>query len=291
MSKPEYNYIFVPQGISAYLFDLLQENLDKYPVILGCTFTKYNSGTFGGGDHPELKYGQPELNRIERLMVDHISKLLPIRPKVRIIDIGAMLGLSLNIIGWVFPQEVESGRLELFATNYDENFTIEKGVMEAERRNKMLDCYHKLIQESYLDRDDPQLSKALKDSSIFFRSLLKPAEIEFLKKNKHRIRYVSPIATTQLLDMFGPEHFDAVHEFNGGVYYYKKEPELVDQLDQAVGTMVGILNRDHGLILTHEDLSEQHHAFSPLIKAEVVTRKVYQINPDCDYLLYKMPGC
>ncbi|OGG08451.1 hypothetical protein A2154_04730 [Candidatus Gottesmanbacteria bacterium RBG_16_43_7] len=272
---------------------LVQNYRDRYPSVLSTCYTHFNSGIFAGDCHAELEYGRPQLNLIEKYLSCHINQLLSIRPKVRVIDIGAMLGMSLCIIGSIFPKEIKCGQLELYATNYEDDFTIEKGIAEAKRRNKfdIRTCFAELEQAAGMYRNDKKAHGSIQSLTEFVRPILTPAETEYLEENHFRLRYINPVATTALPDIFGPEIFDGIHEFYGGIHRYMVDPKLADEERAVIRAVVSLLNRDHGFLISHEDISWWESEFMPLERGGVTVESTNNPDSKRTYLLYKMPAC
>lgn len=234
----------------------IRANPEKLSTAYG-----FSSGYFGDIPHKEIAEGSPELTFPEQIAARAIDYYLTKYPRVVMVDLGAMLGFSMTVLGKYFDQEVRDGRLVLAATNR-EKFTIEKGIAEAQRRLNLNTQYQELVDapRAYLDSDDWEDYR-------FLQLMLSPilqtqAEIDFLADNHHRVRYLDGVKTDglprRLNREYGIGQVHLVHENYGGI-------ENADSKYRAIRTVGNLLAPD-GILLSSTQIWYEEEAFDEMEK-------------------------
>lgn len=210
---------------SAAKFDQLSERfhavLQQYPEYCEVN-PKYgnNSGVFGGGHHKEIEQGLLYLNPFEHFVIHVIQSYISEADRpVLVLDEGGMVGESMVVIGYALRHFVYAGKLELFVSNFETQYSLGVLLAEGERRFNFLPIYKDV--QVMKQKDGPH-----QDVLGAMESRIKPlvetqAEIDFIRKWWHLAEYQEGVDASMLADSYPQQiamgGFHLIHDSFGGL--------------------------------------------------------------------------
>jgi hypothetical protein len=166
---------------------------------------KNNSGVIGGASHREFSHGVITLNPLEAYLFTYLRNRLICEPDTKTlnaIEIGGMLSASFTIFGNLLQEEVKKRHLKLFSTNFEDNISREKLLLEARRRLPFIPLHNELLR---LKDEQPENYKLYNELLKRINPLVfSPAEIEFYAANQDWVTEVRGMDILDLPAAFAP---------------------------------------------------------------------------------------
>ncbi len=175
------------------------------------------SGVFGGGNHKEIAEGTLILNPYEYYLQRYIQQLLATEDHpIRMLDEGALFGMSMAVMGYLFRNEIRSGDLSLLASNFEHHITKHALGLEAERRLGFVPLFEKLeeIKQGRGDHDN--------DNIYALQSSVRPIvqtreELAFWRFYSRYVGFLSGVGLDAIRIQYKDEPFDIVHDHYAGL--------------------------------------------------------------------------
>lgn len=207
----------------------------------------YNSGFFRGA---ERHLADPvRLTFDEKLVASEIAnRLEETQREVVALDLGAMLGASMIAIATQFQENIASGQLHMIATNKEAGVTPRRVLEEATRRLQKFDSPEGWEEARNNAKTEDQWIAVQRNRPF----IPDHASIGFLAAYAPLVQSVDGVDTLQLpglLDAFGLQQIDVVHERFGGLYHHHSKKA-------AIATVTRSLRPETGVLVTIETPSE-----------------------------------
>lgn len=247
----------------------------------------YNAGHFGPAT---IEYRRPkslDLVPAEQFIVTTAQKYLKRFDRFNMIELGGLIGFGAVRVAYELKDAVEKKKVQIIVTNNEENeFCIESGLLEAERRIKIFGSFenHRRLMEIVSNGSKGRFNPAY---PIIASNgpMLTLKEIDFLRENYYLVTYLNGIDSSKINTQFNKYtpgfEADLIHERQAGL-------QLGYPRNETLLSVVGILNSTRGVLVTNTDVEYEYagNAYKVLKKRgiEQITHGI----PD-DYQAYAYP--
>jgi hypothetical protein len=243
------------------IVDVLTQ-LDAAPSAMSVPW--YNAGHFGP---VTMEYRRPEsldLIPAEQFVVKIAREYVKRFGQFNMIELGGLVGFGAVRIAYELRDSIENKKVQILVTNYEDEFCVESGLQEAERRLKIFGSFenHRRLMKIAIDSCKERNSFNTVSSIITSNGpMLAQSEIDFLKANSYLVTYLSGIDSRKINTQFNRRVpgfvADLVHERSAGL-------QLGYPINEPLLSVVEILNRRRGILMTNTDI--EHSRFDDAYK-------------------------
>jgi len=243
---------FHPNFDSVYSFDALYTRehaiRQRFPEL--CEINpKYGNiaGVFGGGHHSEMEQGLLYLNPFEQYVIHVIQSLVhKVDRPILVLDEGGMVGESMVVIGFTLRDLVHAGKVELYISNYEKNYSLAALIAEGERRFNFATLYEEIKARKEQDVNYKDVLGTMQNRTM---PIVKTqAEIDFIRKWSYLVEYQEGIDVLKLANSYQPViangGFHIIHDYFAGLAW-SENPKLAHK------SVISCTDIDRGAVMSN----------------------------------------